>query len=59
MKETVMDLIEKYKVDAVVVGSRGYGVLKRVVLGSLSTFLVHNSPVPVIVCRSAPTSDAK
>lgn len=37
--------------DLVVVGSHGRGVLKRVVLGSVSDYLVHHSPCPVLVVR--------
>jgi nucleotide-binding universal stress UspA family protein len=37
--------------DVVVVGSHGRGVLKRVLLGSVSDYLVHHSPCPVLVVR--------
>jgi nucleotide-binding universal stress UspA family protein len=36
-------------VDLMVVGSRGYGPLQRVLLGSVSTSLVHSAPCPVMV----------
>jgi nucleotide-binding universal stress UspA family protein len=37
--------------DVVVVGSRGRGALKRALLGSVSTYVVHNAPCPVLVVR--------
>lgn len=36
-------------IDVMVVGSRGYGPLRRVLLGSVSTRLVRSAPCPVIV----------
>jgi nucleotide-binding universal stress UspA family protein len=38
--------------DVVVVGSRGRGAIKRVLLGSVSTYVVHNAPCPVLVVRA-------
>jgi nucleotide-binding universal stress UspA family protein len=38
--------------DVVVVGSRGRGALKRALLGSVSTYVVHNAPCPVLVVRT-------
>lgn len=37
--------------DVVVVGSRGRGVLKRALLGSVSTYVTNNAPCPVLVTR--------
>jgi nucleotide-binding universal stress UspA family protein len=38
--------------DVVVVGSRGRGAIRRVLLGSVSTHVVHNAPCPVLVVRA-------
>jgi len=38
-------------VDLLVVGSRGYGPLARVLLGSVSRKVVHNAPCPVLAVR--------
>lgn len=36
-------------IDLIVVGSRGYGTVERVLLGSTSTALIGDAPCPVIV----------
>jgi nucleotide-binding universal stress UspA family protein len=36
--------------ELLVVGSRGYGPVRRVLLGSVASELLHNAPCPVIVC---------
>jgi nucleotide-binding universal stress UspA family protein len=38
--------------DVVVVGSRGRGAIRRMLLGSVSTYVVHNAPCPVLVVRA-------
>lgn len=42
-------LAEQEDVDALVVGSRGYGPIRRLLLGSVSTRLVRSAPCPVIM----------
>ncbi|KAI8890229.1 adenine nucleotide alpha hydrolases-like protein [Backusella circina FSU 941] len=52
IKESLLDLIYKTpNLTMVVCGSRDRGSLKGMLMGSVSTFLVHNSPVPVSVVR--------
>jgi nucleotide-binding universal stress UspA family protein len=45
-------LAEELSADVVVVGSRGRGVIKRALLGSVSTHIVHSCPCPVMVVRT-------
>ena len=37
--------------DMIVVGTRGLGKVRRTVLGSVSSYVIHHAHVPVIVCR--------
>jgi nucleotide-binding universal stress UspA family protein len=43
---------EALSADVVVVGSRGLGAIRRVLLGSVSTYVVNNAPCPVLVVRA-------
>jgi nucleotide-binding universal stress UspA family protein len=46
------DLAAELGADAVVVGSRGLGAIRRALLGSVSTYVVNNAPCPVVVVRA-------
>ncbi|KAI9021633.1 hypothetical protein CLU79DRAFT_752535 [Phycomyces nitens] len=54
-KEALMSVISETPLTMVVCGSRDRGSLKGMLMGSVSTFLVHNSPVPVSVVRPQKT----
>ena len=47
----------KYGVDLLVVGSRGWGPVRRVLLGSVSSRLLHVAPCPVLVVPRGPGVD--
>jgi len=49
--EGVMKAVEEEHGHLVVVGSRGKGAIRRTLIGSVSDYLVHHSPVPVFVCK--------
>ncbi len=53
--EMILDHLEKQPSDLVVVGSRGLSATRRLLLGSVSTAVVHHAPCPVLVVRPAPT----
>lgn len=46
---TIVGLVDSLGIDAIVMGTRGLGALKRMVLGSVSLYVVQNCNVPVCV----------
>ncbi|MEM2786115.1 MAG: universal stress protein [Candidatus Nitrosotenuis sp.] len=42
---------KKIKVDLVVIGSRGRSPIKEIFLGSVSNYVLHKSPVPVVIVK--------
>jgi nucleotide-binding universal stress UspA family protein len=49
----IVDAIERFDADLLVIGSRGLGAVSGAMLGSVSQALVRRSPVPVTVVRHA------
>lgn len=49
--EVIADYAGAHGFELVTVGSRGYGAVKRVLLGSVADRLVHVCPCPVLVAR--------
>ena len=52
----IVDTATKMEAAFVVTGTRGMGRFRRTILGSVSDFVVHHSPCPVLVCRHKDTS---
>ena len=49
--ETVVKAAHDHNADFVIVGSRGHGVIRRTILGSISGYILHHSDVPVLICK--------
>lgn len=49
--ETIVDHATKDKVDLIVIGSRGLGGFKKLLLGSVSSGVVTHASCPVLVVR--------
>ncbi len=50
-RHLICDIAEMEKVDMLIIGSRGLGALGRLVLGSVSDYIMHHAPCPVLVMR--------
>lgn len=50
-KELIVTLTESIHPDVLVMGSRGLGALKRVLMGSVSDHCVHHCNCPVLIVR--------
>ncbi len=51
VKEEIIEAAKRFGADLIVVGSHGYGFLSRVLLGSVSDFVIHHAPCSVLVVR--------
>ena len=47
--EYLMEEADKLNASMIVMGTRGYGMVRRTILGSVSNYVVHHSKVPVTV----------
>lgn len=56
-RDALLDACTGLKLDILIVGSRGLGPVKRMLLGSVSNYLVEHAPCPVVVVRQFDKSE--
>ena len=49
--EFICDVAKKNNASYVCMGTRGLGKFRRTIMGSVSDYVVHHAPCPVLVCR--------
>ena len=54
---TIIDLLESFQCDMVVMGASGMSALRSALLGSVSNEVLHAAGVPVMIVKAAPDSD--
>ncbi|XP_078438738.1 universal stress protein A-like protein isoform X1 [Wolffia australiana] len=50
-REVICDTVERIGADMLVMGSHGYGFVKRALLGSVSDYCVHHAKCPVLIVK--------
>ncbi len=55
-KDAIIGEAENWGADLIVIGSHGYGPIRRFFLGSVSLFVAHNAPCSVLIARRKPNS---
>lgn len=48
---TIVDFADEIKADLIVIGSRGLGFVKGVLLGSVSQYVIEHAPCPAVIVK--------
>ncbi|EYU37238.1 hypothetical protein ABFS82_02G092400 [Erythranthe guttata] len=57
-RDVICEMADKLKVDFLVLGSHGYGTIKRAFLGSVSNHCAHKVKCPVLIVKKPKSNDA-
>lgn len=49
--EAIVHVAEKESCDIIITGSRGIGMIRRTILGSVSDYVLHHAHCPVLICK--------
>ncbi|KAK9919953.1 hypothetical protein M0R45_028525 [Rubus argutus] len=58
-RDVICQMVEHLRADVLVMGSHGYGVIKRAFLGSVSNHCAQNVKCPVLIVKKPKTNDGK
>lgn len=50
-RHAICEVAEREPFDLLIIGSRGLGSVQRLMLGSVSDYVIHHAPCPVLVVR--------
>eukprot|EP00245_Coleochaete_scutata_P007536 TRINITY_DN22985_c0_g1_i1.p1 TRINITY_DN22985_c0_g1~~TRINITY_DN22985_c0_g1_i1.p1 ORF type:complete len:343 (-),score=68.25 TRINITY_DN22985_c0_g1_i1:541-1569(-) len=53
-RDKIVEMLEEIKAEVLIVGSRGLGAIKRAFLGSVSDYLAHHAPCPILIVKNKP-----
>jgi nucleotide-binding universal stress UspA family protein len=48
--ELIVELADRERCTMIVMGSRGLGMLRRTIMGSVSDYVLHHAHCPVVIC---------